>query len=106
MGLRIQTAAPMEAPTMEAPASDESGTSGHVKPIHFTIDGQPFETDDREQLASVLLTKYAKVDPANYQLGELEGHDPKPKLYTSDEIVHMRPGARFVTVRIGPGPVE
>ena len=78
----------------------------HEELIHFTIDGQPFETRDPNQLASTLLKDYAKVDPANYQLGELEGNDPKPKLFKSDEIVHIRPGARFVTVRIGPGPVE
>ncbi len=76
------------------------------QPIHFTIDGQPFETEDPERLAGVILVEYAKVSPDNYQLGELEGHDPHPKLFKSDDLVHIHPGARFVTVRIGPGPVE
>lgn len=86
--------------------SDEAGAGGHADLIHFTIDGQPFETDDPKQLASAILTNYANVSSEDYQLGELEGHNPEPRLFTSDEIVHIRPGARFVTVRIGPGPVE
>jgi hypothetical protein len=80
---------------------------GHRAPaVEFTVDGQPFKTDEREQLASAILTKYAKVDPANYELGELEGRDPQPKVFKDNEVVHIHPGARFVTIRVGPGPVE
>lgn len=86
--------------------SEQAVPGGHLETVHFTIDGQPFETDDPDQLASAILANYAKVDLENYQLGELDGHDPQPKLFKSDEIVHIHPGARFVTVRIGPGPVE
>lgn len=74
--------------------------------VAFTVDGQPFSTDDPDQQAKTILTNYAKLDPADYQLGELDGHDPQPKLYAADDVVHIHPGARFVTVRIGPGPVE
>lgn len=86
--------------------SDEASPSDRKELIHFTIDGQAFETDDPDQLASDLLTNYAKVSPHEYQLGELEGRDPNPRLFKSDETVHIREGARFVTVRIGPGPVQ
>jgi hypothetical protein len=86
--------------------SDEVGPGGHHHLIRFSVDGQLFETDDPEQRAGAILTNYAKMNPEDYQLGELEAHDPKPKLFKSDEIVHIRPEARFVTVRIGPGPVE
>lgn len=80
--------------------------SNHPHLISFTIDGQPFDTADADQQAQAILVNYAKVDPANYQLGELEGQSPEPKLFTNDQIVHIHDGARFVTVRIGPGPVE
>ena len=78
----------------------------HPHLIPFTVDGQPFETTDADQQAQAILVNYAKVDPANYQLGELEGHNPEPKLFANDQVVHIHTGARFVTVRIGPGPVE
>jgi hypothetical protein len=80
--------------------------ANHPQLIHFTVDGQPFETTDAEQQAQAILVNYAKVDPANYQLGELEGHGPEPKVFPNDQVVHIRDGARFVTVRVGPGPVE
>jgi hypothetical protein len=86
--------------------AEDAATAGHEQPIHFTVDGEPFVTDDRAQLASAILANYAKLDPANYQLGELHGHDPKPQLLASDEVVHIHPGARYVAVRTGPGPVE
>jgi hypothetical protein len=75
-------------------------------PVQFTIDGEPFTSDERALLASTLLTKFAKVDPANYDLGELHGKDPNPRVYADAETVHLHPGARFVTLRTGPGPVE
>jgi hypothetical protein len=86
--------------------SEEAAVEGHRKEVHFTVDGEPFETRDPEQRAREILKKYAKVDPEHYELGELEHHDPKPKVFKNDEIVHIRQDARFVTVRVGPGPVE
>jgi hypothetical protein len=86
--------------------SDETLLADRKHLTHFTVDGEPFETDARRQLASAILTNYANVSPADYQLGELRGHDPKPKLFANDETVEIHEGARYVTVRIGPGPVE
>ena len=67
--------------------------------IPFTIDGQPFTTDDISQRASALL-HLAGLDPANYDLGKLEGKDrPQTKLYDDDEIVVIEKDARFVSIR-------
>lgn len=80
---------------------------GHGPPeIPFTIDGEPFVTDDRDQLAGALLENFAHLDPVNYDLGELHGHDPNPRVYADGEVVHLHPGAKFVALRTGPGPVE
>ena len=86
--------------------SDETLLADSKHLTHFTVDGEPFETDERKQLASAILTNYAKVSTADYQLGELHGHDPTPKLFADDQTIEIREGARYVTVRIGPGPVE
>ena len=81
--------------------------AGHgAPPVEFTIDGEPFESVDRDPLANYMLSELAKVDPANYDLGELHGNNPEPRVYGDDDRVHLHPGARFVTVRTGPGPVE
>ncbi len=73
--------------------------------IKFTIDGEEFETQDRRQPARSLL-RLAGLDPSNYDLGELEGHSPKPKVFHDDQEVEIRPGSRFVSIRTGPAPVE
>ena len=67
--------------------------------IPFTIDGQPFTTDDISQRASALL-RLAGLDPANYDLGELIGKaQPETKHFNDDEVVEITKDARFVSIR-------
>ena len=79
-------------------------TDSFGRSIPFTIDGQPFTTDDISQKASALL-HLAGLDPTNYDLGELQGKDrPQTKHYDDDEIVVIEKDARFVSIR-EKGPV-
>lgn len=66
--------------------------------VAFTIDGRGYETRDRRRPAADLL-RLAGVDPALYDLGELRGQRPEPTRYTDEELVRIRPGSRFVTIR-------
>ena len=67
--------------------------------IPFTIDGQRFTTDDISQKASALL-RLAGLDPANYDLGELQGKErPQTKRYDDDDLVNIEKDARFVSIR-------
>lgn len=67
--------------------------------IPFTIDGQPFTTDDLSQRASALL-RLAGLDPAIFDLGELEGKErPQTRRFDDDEIVSIEKDARFVSIR-------
>ena len=67
--------------------------------IPFSIDGQPFETDDPSQRASALL-RLAGLDPATFDLGELEGKEhPQTRRFTDDEIVSITKDARFISIR-------
>ena len=67
--------------------------------IPFTIDGQPFTTDDPSQRASALL-RLAGLDPANFDLGELVGKEhPQRKRFADDEVVRIVKDARFVSIR-------
>lgn len=84
----------------------ENSKKGGPPPVEFTIDGEAFSTEDRSQLAKVLLADFAQLDPANYDLGELHGNNPEPNVFADDDTVHIHPGARYVSLRVGPGPVE
>ena len=67
--------------------------------IPFTIDGQPYTTDDLSQTAADLL-RLAKLDPATYDLGELIGKErPETKRFKDDEPVEVVKDARFVSIR-------
>ena len=67
--------------------------------IPFTIDGQPFTTDDPSQRASALL-RLAGLDPSVFDLGELIGKDrPETRRFADDELVSIAKDARFVSIR-------
>ena len=67
--------------------------------IPFTIDGDPYKTADVSQRAAALL-RLAGLDPAAFDLGEIEGKDrPRTKRYRDDDIVAIRKDARFVSIR-------
>ena len=67
--------------------------------IPFTIDGQPFTTDDPSQRASEIL-RLAGLDPAIFDLAELVGKErPETKRFPDDEIVPIVKDARFISIR-------
>ena len=67
--------------------------------IPFTIDGDPYETADISQQAADLL-RLAGRDPANFDLGELEGKDwPRTRKYRDTDMVTIHKDARFVSIR-------
>ena len=67
--------------------------------IPFTIDGQPFTTDDLSQRASAIL-RLAGLDPAIFDLGELEGKErPQTKRFDDNEMVSIVKDARFISIR-------
>ena len=61
--------------------SESSNIEQFRRRIPFTIDGQPFTTDDLSQRASALL-RLAGLDPAIFNLGELVGKEhPQTKRF-------------------------
>lgn len=66
--------------------------------VEFMIDGQAFSTTDRRQPAADLL-RLAGLDPTLYDLGELHGERPQTRRFADEEIVTIRPKARFVSIR-------
>ena len=78
---------------------DRQDSDAFVRSVPFTIDGQPYTTEDISQKASALL-HLAGLDPVNYDLGELEGKErPHTKHYEDNDIVVIEKDARFVSIR-------
>lgn len=78
--------------------SETDNVSELHQSVVFTIDGEQFETGDRRQPAANLL-RLARLDPAMYDLGELRPGHHDPVRYPDDEVVTIRPHARFVSIR-------
>lgn len=79
--------------------NESLGPDSFGRSIPFTIDGEPFTTDDLSQKASALL-RLAGLDPANYDLGELQGKEqPQTKKFDDDDLVIIEKDARFVSIR-------
>ena len=54
--------------------TDTAESKGEGRLIPFTVDGQPFSTNDPSQTAASIL-RLAGLDPAHFDLGELEGRN-------------------------------
>ena len=77
----------------------DDDTIRHIPPeVAFTVDGQPYRTTDRNQPAADIL-RLAGLEPGLFDLGELRGSSPQTRRYGDDDIVKIRPGARFVSIR-------
>lgn len=68
------------------------------RPKTFTIDGRPYVTDEEKQPARDLL-RLAGLDPSGYDLAEIRGGNAKPKRFEDDEVVHIKDGAKFISIR-------
>lgn len=69
-----------------------------ARTVKFTIDGRPYVTSDDKQTASELL-RLAGLDPSGYDLAELREGQAKPKRFEDDDTVHIKDGARFISIR-------
>ena len=79
--------------------TDSSNIEQFRRGVPFTIDGQPFTTDDISQRASALL-RLAGLDPAIFDLGEIEGKErPQTKRFHDDDLVSIVKDARFISIR-------
>jgi Multiubiquitin len=65
--------------------------------VRFTIDGQQFAVDDRNQTAAQILALVG-FDAATYDLAEIKKNGQVHKLQ-DNQTVHLEDGEEFITVR-------
>jgi hypothetical protein len=70
----------------------------HQHRVPITIDGRPYEVEGGPHLTAADLLQLAGLDPSGYDLAEVLGHGVV-RTYRDDEVVDVRPGERFVSVR-------
>lgn len=66
--------------------------------VTITVDGRQLQLEDpRQKVADVL--RLAGLDPAGYNLGEMKGGRPEPKVLEDDKTITIKDGDEFVSIR-------
>lgn len=90
--------------------TQEHAGEGHAKPhvheIHFTVDGEPYETRELELTPNEIIKRFADKDPATHYLVQIEGHRRISYQGKGDEPIKMQNGMKFQVISTGPTPVS
>jgi hypothetical protein len=78
----------------------------HHHEIHFYVDGEPFETEQREWTPNAIIRKFGEKDPATNYLVRIEGHHSHSYQGKGDEPIEIHNAERFQIVSTGPTPVS
>lgn len=79
---------------------------GHHQEIHFFVDGEPFETDQRKWTPNEIITTFGGKDPATNYLVRIEGHHRHSYQGKGNEPIEIHNGEKFQIVSTGPTPVS
>ncbi len=78
----------------------------HSHEIQFSVDGEPYETRERELTPNEIIRRFAQKDPATHYLVQIEGHRRISYEGKGDEPIRMHDGMRFQVISTGPTPVS
>lgn len=83
----------------------QSGHHPHHE-IHFFVDGEPHETDQREWTPNDIIQKFGEKDPATHYLVRIEGQHRHSYEGKGEQPIEIHNGERFQIVSTGPTPVS
>ena len=79
---------------------------GRHHEIHFFVDGEPLETDQREWTPNAIIRKFGEKDPATNYLVRIERHHSHSYQGKGEVPIKIHNGERFQIVSTGPTPVS
>lgn len=74
--------------------------------IHFTVDGEEYETSRHEWTPNEIIIQFGEKDPATHYLVEIDGHHKKSFQGKGDEPFQLHECARLQIICTGPTPVS
>lgn len=77
-----------------------------VRELHFSVDGERYETRERELTPNEIVRQFAERDPATHYLVQIEGNRRNSFEGKGDEPIKMENGMRFQVISTGPTPVS
>jgi hypothetical protein len=79
---------------------------GHRHEIHFFVDGEPHETDQRDWTPNEIIRQFGEKDPSTHYLVRIEDQHRISYQGKGDEPIKIHEGERFQIVSTGPTPVS
>lgn len=80
--------------------------SHHHHEIHFTVDGEPEETEQREITPDEIISEYGKRDPMTNYLVQIQGNHTESYRDRGSQPIRLHNGMRFQIISLGPTPVS
>jgi hypothetical protein len=84
----------------------DKGQAHHHHVIHFSVDGEEFETQQREWTPNAIIKEFGGRDPATNYLVEIKGHHKESFQGKRDIPIKLHDGERFQIISTGPTPVS
>ena len=79
---------------------------GRAHEIHFTVDGEPYETTERELTPNEIIRQFAKMDPVTHYLVQIQGNHKESFQGKGDIPIKMHNEMNFQVISTGPTPVS
>src|SRR5205085_839211 len=79
---------------------------GRAHEIHFTVDGEPYETTQHELTPNEIIRRFAQKDPATNYLVQIQGHHQISYKDKGDEPITMHEDMKLQVIPTGPTPVS
>lgn len=88
-------------------AEEDLKKDHHDKEVHFTVDGEPFETRHPKQTPNYIIDEYSDRDPATNYLVKIKGHGKDVIYKDKGEIsITIEDCDAFQIISIGPATVS
>lgn len=105
---------------LEKAGAEEKAALGHIEEaveeikevehrhhkIDFTVDGEEYDTDERERTPNQIIREYGKKDPATCYLVKIQGVEKESYQGKGDEKIKIHEHEAFQIVSTGPTPVS
>ncbi|QQO16050.1 hypothetical protein JJB99_07795 [Bradyrhizobium diazoefficiens] len=78
----------------------------HPKVIHFSVDGENYETEQRNWTPNEIIKDFSGLDIATHYLIETDPHHQASFQGKGDVPFQLHEGARFQVISVGPAPVS
>lgn len=98
----------LDAAEKELDAAEEEleEAHGHPKIIHFSVDGENYETEQRKWTPNAIIKDFSGLDIATHYLIETDPHHQASFQGKGEVPFELHEGASFQVISVGPAPVS